>query len=97
MKKIFFSMILSATILIANAQTSNNSQRKKTTQSTNTNKKTQSIKNKNSSIEKTDTLNNRKIYLSKETGQKATPTGQQATGTNGSHANMPKNAAKKQE
>jgi hypothetical protein len=38
------------------------------------------------------THNNREMYRSKKTGQSATPTGQEATGTNGSHSSNPKNA-----
>jgi hypothetical protein len=37
------------------------------------------------------------MYKSKRTGQVATPTGQEATGTSGSHSNNPKNAARKEE
>lgn len=39
-------------------------------------------------------VNPRKIYKSKKTGQKATITGHQATGSNGGSAPYPKNAAK---
>ena len=41
--------------------------------------------------------NDRVMYRSKKTGQSATPTGQEATGTNGSHSNNPKNAGKSEE
>ena len=42
-------------------------------------------------------VNNRVEFKSKRTKQLATPTGQQATGTNGAHANNPKNAGKNDE
>ena len=97
MKKIFLSMILSGAVLFTYAQTSNNSQGSNTTQPSSTSKKTKNTKNKMAATAASDTLNNRKIYKSKTTGQAATPTGQQATGTNGTHSNTPKNAGKNEE
>jgi hypothetical protein len=90
MKKIVLSLVILGTVSVASAQTTNKQGSKNTTESSATKK--QSSKNST-----TDTISNRKVYLSKKTGQKATPTGQQATGTNGSHANMPKNAVRKKE
>lgn len=89
MKKIFLSLVVLGTVSFASAQTASNQDSKKSTQSFATNTQT-----KNPA--RTDTISNRKVYLSKKTGQKATTTGQQATGTNGSHANMPKIAGRKE-
>ena len=47
---------------------------------------------KNGNRSSADAISNRKAYKSKATGQAATQTGQQATGTIGSHSNLPKNA-----
>jgi hypothetical protein len=91
MKKIFLSLLVLGIVSFASAQTTSNQGSKNTAQSSSTNRQ-----NKNNST-RTDTINNRKVYLSKKTGQKATITGQQATGTNGSHASMPKNAVRKKE
>jgi hypothetical protein len=90
MKKIILSLVILGTVSVASAQTTSDQGSKNTTQSPAT--KRQSSKNSS-----TDTISNRKVYLSKKTGQKATITGQQATGTNGSHASMPKNAVRKKE
>jgi hypothetical protein len=87
MKKIILSLLALGTVSFASAQTTT----KNSTQSFATN-----TQNKNKSAQ-TEPIGNRKVYLSKKTGQKATTTGQQATGTNGAHANMPKNAARKKE
>src|SRR5689334_10727853 len=43
------------------------------------------------------TVNERRIYTSKATGQAATPTGQEATGVNASNSNNPKNAGKSEQ
>ncbi|MEI6950298.1 hypothetical protein V9K67_24165 [Paraflavisolibacter sp. H34] len=43
-----------------------------------------------------DSMSNRRIYKSPKTKQKATPTGQEATGTNSTNAPNPKNAGKSQ-
>ena len=89
MKKVFLSLIVLGTVSFASAQTTSDQDSKNSTQSFATNTQT-----KNPT--RTDTISNRKVYLSKRTGQKATTTGQQATGTNGSHANMPKIAGRKE-
>ena len=94
MKKNFLSLILSGAILFTSAQTSKNTQRGDTTRTSSASKKTKSPKNKTAPL---DTLSNRKFYKSKATGQAATPTGHQATGTNGSHSKNPKNAGKNEE
>jgi hypothetical protein len=91
MKKIILSLLALGTVSFASAQTTSNQDAKNSTQSSATN-----TQNKNKSAQ-TEPIGNRKVYLSKKTGQKATTTGQQATGTNGAHANMPKNAARKKE
>jgi hypothetical protein len=91
MKKIILSLVLLGTVSFARAQTTSDEDSKNSTQSFATD-----IQNKNKSTQ-TGTISNRKVYLSKKTGQKATPTGQQATGTNGAHANMPKNAVRKKD
>ena len=93
MKKIFLSLILSGAVLFTYAQTSKNSQGSNTSQSS-ANKKTKSTKTKTAPL---DTLSNRKIFKSKAPGQAATPTGHQATGTNGSHSKNPKNAGKNED
>jgi hypothetical protein len=91
MKKIILSLALCGAISFVSAQTTSGQSAGNTTQSSsNTTKKT----NKKSGSVATDTINNRKVYKSKKTGQAATATGQQATGTNGNHANLPKNAAR---
>jgi hypothetical protein len=92
MKKIILSLAFSGVISFVSAQTTSGQGAGNTTPSfpgavKKTNKK-------NGSVAAMDTINNRKIYKSKKTGQAATATGQQATGTNGSHANLPKNAAR---
>ena len=96
MKKIILSLALSGVISFVSAQTTSGQGVGNTTQSssTGTNKKPNK---KNGSVASADTINNRKVYKSKSTGQAATPTGQQATGTNGNHANLPKNAGKSKE
>ncbi len=96
MKKIFLSIFFSGAILFTHAQSSN-TQEGITPQSSTANKKTKSKKNNKVNTAASDTLNNREIYKSKKTGQKATITGHQATGSGGSHANMPKNAARKKD
>jgi hypothetical protein len=97
MKKIFLIMAILGAVSFAEAQTTNNPGYKHKAHSSFVHKKAKQSKAKNNSIAKADTLNNRKIYKSKATGQTATPTGQEATGTNGSHAPNPKNAARKGE
>lgn len=88
MKQLIFCAVLTCVAGFVNAQTASGQQGSKNTrQVSGTSKKADS--------KKKDTItNNRVIYRSKRTGQAATPTGQQATGTNGTHANNPKNAGK---
>jgi hypothetical protein len=97
MKKIIFIIAMTVAVSFANAQTRSGQSSKNTVQSAPVNKKAKRTIKSKRSLAKADTLNNRKIYKSKATGQAATPTGQEATGTNGSHATNPKNAARKNE
>ena len=94
MKKILLSFAILGIVSFADAQTTNGQRTNNGTQSSQTGK-TKNAQKKNNSVATTDTINNRKNYKSKATGQTATPTGHQATGTNGSHSNMPKNASRK--
>jgi hypothetical protein len=96
MKKIFLTLAIVGIVSVADAQTTSGQGAGNTTQSSSA-AKTKNAKNKKNNTTTPDTVNNRKIYKSKATGQTATPTGQQATGTNGSHSNMPKNAGKNED
>ena len=96
MKKILLSLAILGIVSFAKAQTTSSQGTGNTTQSSSTGK-AKNTKNKKNSITAVDTVNNRKNYKSKTTGQTATPTGQEATGTNGSHSNVPKNAGKNED
>jgi hypothetical protein len=96
MKKIVFSAALVlGGYLITQAQSSTGQRSKNTTQVSGTSKKMKRIKNRQVVIADTGVYN-RRMYKSKKSGQSATATGQEATGTNGPHANNPKNAARKE-
>ena len=97
MKKIIFIIAMLGAVSFVNGQTPNGQGSKNTVKSSSVHKKTKQTKAGRPGLAKADTLNNRKIFKSKEKGQAATPTGQEATGTNGSHAPTPKNAARKEE
>lgn len=94
MKKIVLSFAILGIVSFANAQTNSERSVSDTVHSSTTDniKTTKKEKTTNNNGGK---LNNRKIFKSKKNGQAASTTGQQATGTNGSHANMPKNANRK--
>ncbi len=96
MKNIFLSFAILGIVSFANAQTTSERSVKDTVQSSATGniKNTKKEKDTNHTATK---RSNRKIFKSKKTGQAASTTGQQATGTNGSHANMPKNANRKKD
>jgi uncharacterized membrane protein len=109
MKKIIFSLLaLFFMTGLANAQAKQGMDNTKTKQTQNQKKQygakqkpysTKNKKAKNSNWDsinrtgRTDTTNNSNLYKSKATGQTATPSGQEATGTNSTNANNPKNAA----
>lgn len=94
MKKIFFSIIFSSAVFFSHAQSSKNQEVVKPRADTSVNK-SNTTKNKENTAVLDTNISNRKIFKSKKTGQKGTITGHKATGTGGSHANMPKNAAHK--
>ena len=94
MKKIILSLALSGVISFVSAQTTSGQGAGNTQSSPGAVKKTNK---KNGAVTATDTISNRKVYKSKKTGQAATRTGQEAAGTNSSHAPMPKNAGRKVE
>lgn len=95
MKQLIFCAVFTIGMAgFASAQTSGAQGSRNTTQSSSTGTKAKTKNNTSSSAAKADTSNNRVEYKSKRTKQVATPTGQEATGTNGSHANNPKNAGK---
>ena len=96
MKKFLFCIVILNAVLFANAQTINTQSSKNTAHASSVNKKIKRAKNKSDRTSRVDTINNRKIYVSKKTGQAATPTGQDATGTNGSHSSNPKIATRKE-
>lgn len=96
MKKLILSVAFMIGIAhFAGAQTTSGGQGSRNTTTSGSGKKANALK-KNTAA-KTDTLNNRVEYKSKGTKQVATPTGQEATGTNGTHSNNPKNASKTDE
>jgi hypothetical protein len=95
MKKIIFcTAIFFGCMHFANAQNTGD-QDSNSAKVSNTGKETAKSPAGNQDTKKP--INNRKVYKSKKTGQAATITGQEATGTNGTHANNPKNAARKEE
>jgi hypothetical protein len=95
-KIIFFSLIIGCLGTHASAQTSSNQAASNNSQPS-TAKKHVHVNKRFVPTPGIDTSNNRKLYKSKRTGQVATPTGQEATGTNGSHANNPKISGRKEE
>jgi hypothetical protein len=98
MKKIIFctAMLLGITHF-AKAQNTGNQNSNQGTKVLNTDKNEEKVESQAGNQQTKKPINNRKVYKSKKTGQTATPTGQEATGTNGTHANNPKNAAQKEE
>lgn len=77
---------------IAGAQTSSG-QSASTTQGSSSSGTKQAKQSRGKAIKDT-VADNRRNYKSKKTGQVATPSGQEATGTNGTTAPNPKNAGK---
>ena len=90
------ALMIGATSL-TQAQTSGGQGSKNLPQSSNTTKTRTATKTTTRSSQKDSMANNRVEYKSKKTKQVATESGQQATGTNGTHANNPKNAGKSEE
>jgi hypothetical protein len=88
-------MILSVVILLGVLSTTEaqSNTHKKRTQTSSARKTTR----KAATPRTIDTTNNRVEYKSRKTGQAATITGQEATGTNGQQSANPKNAGKKDE
>jgi hypothetical protein len=90
-------IVLSFTIMIAlgtaaAAQTSGSNSSNSTSVSS-SREQTQGTKKATGKKAQADTgLNNRDMYQWKD-GQRATPTGHEATGTNGAHATLPKDSA----
>jgi hypothetical protein len=98
MKKLFFCVVFTmGAIGFVQAQSAGAQGSKNTTQSSSTGKAKKGSKATNQSSGTDSLANNRVEYKSKKTRQTATQSGQEATGTNGSHANTPKNAGKNDE
>ena len=96
MKKfIFFAAVMIGIAGFANAQNTVNYESDSAKQKPGS--KSNPINTNSASNTKPGRNNNRVEIKSKRTKQLATPTGQQATGTNGAHANNPKNAGKTDE
>lgn len=92
MKRIIFSTaILLCICSIAEAQTTGSNSSNSTGVSSST-KNGKSSKSNTGKKTAGDTLNNRKIYNWKD-GQRATPTGHEATGTNGGYAALNNDSA----
>ena len=94
-KMIFCAAIMMGFAAFANAQSTDSTGSDNTTQKSDTTAR--KINSSSQSKAKPAITNNRVLFKSKRTKQVATPTGQQATGTNGAHANNPKNAGKSDE
>ena len=92
MKRILLSFVIVIGLSrVAAAQTSGSNSSNSTSVSS-SREQTKSTKSSKSTTAQNDTLNNRDMYKWKD-GQRATPTGHEATGTNGSHATLPKDSA----
>lgn len=93
-RMIFTSLFITGIILAANAQSSGSNSSKNTTATSNTGSAKTHNKSRKKISAPTDTINNRVNYQWKN-GQKATPTGHDATSTNGDgYASMKKDTAK---
>ena len=93
MKQLFFSVVFTIGVIsFSQAQSTGQQGSKNAPQSSASTKSSKAAKSKTAQSD--SVRNNRVIYKSKKSGQAATVTGQQATGTNGTHANNPKNAGK---